>query len=325
MKTLFKSLLLIAFLLLAIISDANASTNEFENYLNKVIEKPNYKDYVFFEDLDFSHDKSIQKWLGQLDLKLDTDLIGSLEASFFLTLDKDGSITSLEIEDINEAETSFYEFKSFITKLLLNKMPRLPKQIDKNTIFYLDASMLYIERKEALINNNQANSFLPKAKALLKANLAKLDSLKLELTSPNYIDDPALGEYYTFYSKELDAYLSARVVDYSRKSVNLYAEYIVSRKDKSEQVVLNTVFEVPTYQLSNSSIAKNIYVSGFASAFKASLSSAIVSNGILPGSFALIGILGSALQEYEHKPSINMSEGDSVIVSFSDKKEGEQK
>lgn len=271
---------------------------EYDQYLNKVVPGLDQNKTEFFKNLD--HDAETLAWLEKVDALLK---FGNYDASFFLNIGADGSITGIELEELRATDPE--KFKSFIAKLISFKFPALPKDLH-DTVFNLDARTLYLDRKLEIVDQE---------KKVLKEKIQFADfdtaELNLKLEEPRYIDYPAVGEELIFSSDD-GSIIRTKVLEVHKDGMRVIAHQI----KKGDQVNhLNLVFNVERPKNGSHRILKAALESSFAAATLAGAGASISSDGIMPGVFALMGMTGAVIEEHEKNRSFNFVRGDKISLT----------
>ena len=278
---------------------------EYDEYLNKVISKPNLET-KFFKNLD--HGAETQAWLDKVDETLNPSSCSSYDASFFLSLDSEGNVSGIEIEELRETEP--VKFKAFVAKLASFKFPALPDELDR-TVFNLDARTLYLDRKLDLARHKLQVKRSFTSFRMTGDEFVMADELELKLVKPRYLDYPVLGEELVF-SKDDGSIIRTRIIDVEKDRIKVLAHQL---KKEDEIYHLNLAFNVERPNKHSHETLKVVLESGFGAATLAGISGSMSSDGIMPGAFALMGMTGAALEEHEKVKSFNLVRGDSISLT----------
>lgn len=292
-------------------------------YLSKII-VPVTRQVSDFSDIDLSANPDLLSWLKDLDAKLNPCYLGTYDADLLLNFAADGHIAAISVNVLREQNLD--KFKSFIAKLQTLQAQPLPAEISLETVFKLNARMLYIERSESYLGKLNAESSKLNVQENPGFNIAELlnyfqanSEIKVELLEPGYIDYPRIGEALTFHLK-----------DVQYKGLKLYAN-VISLEDKAMLVKLNRVgdklidlvFRIDRPSKDSRSTLATVINSGLGSAMGAGITASLASNGIIPGVLALTNMTGTLMKERGELLSFNLVKGDEVVLVNKGKR-GEQ-
>lgn len=287
-------------------SFANAAF-EYDEYLEKILNRVDLRS-EFFKNKDC--DINAELWLEKVDSILDPDYLGTYDANFFISLNSDGTLSGIEIEELRETDQE--KFKNFIASLLAFRFPELPVGM-QNYVFNLDARTLFIDRKI-----DQAR--------LVKSDFSRFDSEKKELSfyefgnnfnllKPSYVDRPAIGEEMLFSNSD-GLLLKAKVIDVEKNSFKILA-YKAEKEGNSFHI--NRTFKIESFKKGSQNTFKTVLDSGFGAATLSGLGSSVATDGIMPGALALMGMTGAVLQESEKNQSFDFVRGDKIsLTEFQD-------
>ena len=283
--------------------------SEHINYLSKVTPAASASGSSF-ADMDLSTNPDLMLWLKDADTKLNPSELGTYDAELLLNISTDGHIRAISVSELRDQNLD--EFKLFIAKLQTIQFKSLPSEISSDTVFKLDAGMLYLERHRSYLTlEPKVKNPEPKADPLMLLDLIKSSSgIKVELLEPGYIDYPHIGEALVLQLKDLQY-----------KGLKLYAQ-IIDVEDRAMLVklhrvddkLINLVFKINRPSKDSRSTLATVVNSGLGSAAGAGIAASVASNGILPGVLALTNMAGTLMKEREELLSFNLVRGDEVIL-----------
>ena len=278
----------------------SASYSQHLEYLAKLVD-PVTSLSQEFNQLDL--DQESIAWLNQLDRELDPSKFGTYDASLLLNFDRAGYISAITLANLNSASGNLDDFSSLIAKLLTIHTGQLPMQIATDTVFRLDASLLFIDRKSVRVTDIATETQAPTD---LMTGL--LPQMELELIDPSYVDYPEIGELLVFKLKQ-DQYLKATVAAIDSKSMLLK---LVSIEEGLNKEFDDVFLRISRPIKDKRELVATIIGSTMASALSAGILSSTMSYGIVPGALALASMTSTVIKSKQELLSFNLSRGDKV-------------
>ncbi|MDA0771622.1 MAG: hypothetical protein O3C63_01630 [Cyanobacteria bacterium] len=254
-----------------------------------------------FNQLDL--DQESIAWLNQLDRELDPSKFGTYDASLLLNFDRAGYISAITLANLNSVSGNLDDFSSLIAKLLTIHAGQLPKKIDTATVFRLDTSLLFVDRK--LVRRTDTAAVRVVAPDLITSLSSEME---LELIEPSYVDYPEIGELLVFKLKQ-DQYLKATVAAIDSKSLLLK---LVSLEEGSNKEFDDVFLRIARPIKDKQELVATIIGSTMASALSAGILSSTMSYGIVPATLAVASMTSSMIKSKQQLLSFNLSRGDKV-------------
>lgn len=289
---------MLALVIVFCLQAVSASYSEHLEYLSKLV-NPVSGLSPEFNQLDL--DQESIAWLNQLDKQLDPSKFGTYDASLLLNFDRAGYISAISLENLNEARID--DFSSLIAKLLTIQAGQLPKKIDTATVFRLDTSLLFVDRK--LVRRSDTAAVRVVTPDLITSLPA---AMELELIEPSYVDYPEIGELLVFKLKQ-DQYLKATVAAIDSKSLLLK---LVSLEEGSNKEFDDVFLRIARPIKDKQELVATIIGSTMASALSAGILSSTMSYGIVPATLAVASMTSSMIKSKQQLLSFNLSRGDKV-------------
>ena len=278
----------------------SASYSEHLEYLSKLV-NPVSGLSPEFNQLDL--DQESIAWLNQLDRELDPSKFGTYDASLLLNFDRAGYISAITLANLNSVSGNLDDFSSLIAKLLTIHAGQLPKKIDTATVFRLDTSLLFVDRK--LVRRTDTAAVRVVAPDLITSLSSEME---LELIEPSYVDYPEIGELLVFKLKQ-DQYLKATVAAIDSKSLLLK---LVSLEEGSNKEFDDVFLRIARPIKDKQELVATIIGSTMASALSAGILSSTMSYGIVPATLAVASMTSSMIKSKQQLLSFNLSRGDKV-------------
>ncbi|MBT6842689.1 MAG: hypothetical protein HOA17_02690 [Candidatus Melainabacteria bacterium] len=289
---------MLALVIVFCLQAVSASYSEHLEYLSKLV-NPVSGLSPEFNQLDL--DQESIAWLNQLDKQLDPSKFGTYDASLLLNFDRAGYISAISLENLNEARID--DFSSLIAKLLTIQAGQLPKKIDTATVFRLDTSLLFVDRK--LVRRSDTAAVRVVTPDLITSLPA---AMELELIEPSYVDYPEIGELLVFKLKQ-DQYLKATVAAIDSKSLLLK---LVSLEQGSNKEFDDVFLRIARPIKDKQELVATIIGSTMASALSAGILSSTMSYGIVPATLAVASMTSTLIKSKQQLLSFNLSRGDKV-------------
>ena len=273
---------MLALVIVFCLQAVSASYSEHLEYLSKLV-NPVSGLSPEFNQLDL--DQESIAWLNQLDKQLDPSKFGTYDASLLLNFDRAGYISAISLENLNEARID--DFSSLIAKLLTIQAGQLPKKIDTATVFRLDTSLLFVDRK--LVRRSDTAAVRVVTPDLITSLPA---AMELELIEPSYVDYPEIGELLVFKLKQ-DQYLKATVAAIDSKSLLLK---LVSLEQGSNKEFDDVFLRIARPIKDKQELVATIIGSTMASALSAGILSSTMSYGIVPATLAVASMTSTLIK-----------------------------
>lgn len=287
-------------ILVLCLQPVSASYSEHLEYLSKLV-NPVSGLSPEFNQLDL--DQESIAWLNQLDRELDPSKFGTYDASLLLNFDRAGYISAITLANLNSVSGNLDDFSSLIAKLLTIHAGQLPKKIDTATVFRLDTSLLFVDRK--LVRRTDTAAVRVVAPDLITSLSSEME---LELIEPSYVDYPEIGELLVFKLKQ-DQYLKATVAAIDSKSLLLK---LVSLEEGSNKEFDDVFLRIARPIKDKQELVATIIGSTMASALSAGILSSTMSYGIVPATLAVASMTSSMIKSKQQLLSFNLSRGDKV-------------
>lgn len=287
-------------ILVLCLQPVSASYSHHLEYLSKLV-NPVSSLSPEFNQLDL--DQETITWLNQLDRELDPSKFGTYDASLLLNFDRAGYISAITLANLNSTSGNLDDFSSLIAKLLTIHTGQLPMQIATDTVFRLDASLLFIDRK--LVRRIDTAAVRVVAPDLITSLSPEME---LELIEPSYVDYPEIGELLVFKLKQ-DQYLKATVAAIDSKSMLLK---LVSIEEGSNKEFDDVFLRMARPIKDKRELVATIIGSTMASALSAGILSSTMSYGIVPATLAVASMTSTMIKSKQQLLSFNLSRGDKV-------------
>jgi hypothetical protein len=242
------------------------------------------------------------------------------ELSMAIAFDQSGKVSKLTVRELSP-ELSLEEFKKILAKVSQLKLPiNQPSNFDN---FYFDffTRWGFLDYGQAVLKDEKK----PVQKVLSTTNLEVIERLlksqqefKASLYKPEFLEYPYIGQPIEFYLPLLNTTkISGYIEDLDNSLIKIRFSEISSA---NERLIIDMKFLLDQTNEDFSVLGAKILGTALSSASSAGFLGSALTNGILPGAYAVLGTASVIADEHQKTRSFCLSKGDEVILKMEEKK-----
>ncbi len=306
-----------------------AEIASYQQYINKITGSDDNLLKSSKNIWEIAYSKAMESWLTENEKILNQKITTKYKSRLVISINSSGDITGIEVLDLKEKD--FNKFKNLIAEISDIKFAALPKELSVNADLklILDTDLLFFERQAInyLSDEDQfkIGHIRPVAKVKLEQkqvfqkdqsnNINELigkiqatENLKAKLISPDFMDYPRIGEELSFKLED-GTVMKAHISNIARTKLLLEVHQL-----KYEQESINTKLNFIVKNTNSKNFTRELLNSALNTALQGGILNGISSYGIVPGTLAIAGATGKALQLNDTTASFNWSKGDTIVL-----------
>ncbi len=285
-----------------------AEISSYQQYINKITGEGTSSAKNIWE---ISYSSAIEDWLSENEKILDKGISTKYKSRLVLTISQSGNITGIDVLDLKEKD--FNKFKNLIAQLSNIQFTHVPEVatnedlkliLDTDLLFFERQSMNYLSDEDQFkirpIESNNINELISK--------IQTTENLKVQLISPEFLDYPRIGEELSFKLEDR-VFMKAHISNIFSNKLLLEVHQL-----KYKQVSIHTKLNFIAKNTNSKNFTRELLNSALNTALQGGIFNGISSYGIVPGTLAIAGATGKALQLNDTTASFNWSKGDTIVL-----------
>lgn len=285
-----------------------AEISSYQNYINKITGTTSISAKNIWE---ISYSTTIENWLSENEKILDKEITTKYQSRLVISIDQTGNISGIELLDLEEKD--FNKFKNLIAQLINIQFSPIPEfATNKGVKLILDTDLLFFERQalDYLSDEDQFKIQATKQNSIneLISKIQTKENLKAELLNPDFMDYPRIGEELSFKLED-GTVMKAHISNIARSKLLLEVHQL-----EYEQERINTKLNFIVKNTNSKNFTRELLNSALNTAIQGGILNGISSYGIVPGTLAIAGASGKALQLKDTTASFNWSKGDTIVL-----------
>jgi hypothetical protein len=293
---------------------------EANNYAQKIfkpIELINAHKYKHNQSSDVSGD-----WLIQAKDKFSTLPQSSGEMTLAIGFEPSGTISRLRVLNIAK-NISQDELKTSLAQISSIKLPANNIFEDDNLYFEYYSQYKFLDFEDIPQINQPANTLV----ATIKSQTNKLEdiervllvqgALSANLAKPDFLEYPYIGQPIEFLLPLLEeTKISGHIKDLDNSSIKIKFSEI---SNKYDHLITDLEFRLDQDSTDLSVLGAKILGTALSSASSAGFLGSALTNGILPGAFAVLGTASVLADEHQKNRPFCLSKGQEVKLKMEEK------